>query len=182
MDFHGTWEVGAYMRPQLKWDQSSSRDHVRSVTPKSQDMHNWSVYPHTLIDFHGTWTKEYWGRTHMWPQQLLGWNDRSCFSAGTYFMHRVVPSLPCFFLTCIYLAQSNRLLAGYWQVTLMHNTCVYAWWPTSWTCQDSCKWVLPESLSWVTECSWFKSPVLTLVSCSFPPYKPNPYSPEGSYG
>ena len=24
-------------------------------------MHNWLLYPHTVMDFHGTWTKGYWG-------------------------------------------------------------------------------------------------------------------------
>ena len=42
--------------------------HVRLLTSSGQDMHNLTLYLHTLMDFHGTWTKAYWGRdTHAAP-------------------------------------------------------------------------------------------------------------------
>ena len=34
--------------------------HLRSLSSSGQD--NWPLYPHTLMDFHGTWTSRYWGR------------------------------------------------------------------------------------------------------------------------
>ena len=51
----------------------------------------------TLMDFHGTWTKEYWGRgitIYMWCQLLLWHSDWLGCSAGTYFTHSVIQSLP----------------------------------------------------------------------------------------
>ena len=39
-------------------------------------MHNWSLYPHTLMDFHGTWKLDkriiIGIGAHMWPQLLNG--------------------------------------------------------------------------------------------------------------
>ena len=60
--------IGAHMQPQQKWGQRSSRGHLKLLTPNGQDMLNWSLYPHALMHFHRTWTKEYWGRgTHVIP-------------------------------------------------------------------------------------------------------------------
>ena len=65
MDSHGTWAKGYWDRGthviQQKLGQMSSRGHLRSLTTNCQDMHNWSLYPHTLslMDFDGTWTNEY---------------------------------------------------------------------------------------------------------------------------
>ena len=66
MDFHGTKEKdiigeGHICDPNKKWGQRSSRGYLRSLTPNGQDMHNGSLYPHTLMYFQGTWTKGYWG-------------------------------------------------------------------------------------------------------------------------
>ena len=51
------------MGAQVASTQRSSRDHLRSLTANGQDKHDWSLYPHTLMDFHRTWTKRYWGRS-----------------------------------------------------------------------------------------------------------------------
>ena len=48
--------------------QRSFRCHLRLLTSSGQDMHNLTLYLHTLMAFHGTWTKECWGRdTHAAP-------------------------------------------------------------------------------------------------------------------
>ena len=47
------------------------------------NLQNWSLYPHTLIYSHGTWTQwslgighnDPWVESHMWPQQM--WGQRS---------------------------------------------------------------------------------------------------------
>ena len=66
--------VGTHMEPQQKWGQRSSRGHLRSLAPNGQDMTNWSLYPHTLMDFHGTCTKGYWGiSTHVNPLERSFW-------------------------------------------------------------------------------------------------------------
>ena len=60
--------VGAHMLSQEKWGQMSSRGPLRSLAPNGQDMHNWSLCPHTLMDFHGTWAKIYFVKgTHVTP-------------------------------------------------------------------------------------------------------------------
>ena len=38
-------------------------------------LQNWSLYPHTLMYYHGTWTQWSLGRVYMWPQQT--WGQRS---------------------------------------------------------------------------------------------------------
>ena len=38
------------------------------------NLQNWSLYPHTLMYCHGTWTQ--WSLDTMWPQQT--WGQRSC--------------------------------------------------------------------------------------------------------
>ena len=54
------------MLPQQKWGQSSFRGHFRSLIRNGQVVCNWSLYPHTLMNFHGTWTKGYLGMsTHV---------------------------------------------------------------------------------------------------------------------
>ena len=56
--------MGTHVTP----TQRSSRGHMRSLTPDGRDMHKWSLC--NLMDFHGIWTKEYWGRgTHLTPTQ-----------------------------------------------------------------------------------------------------------------
>ena len=58
-----------------------------------------TLFPNTLKDFHGIWTKEYWVGIHMWQTQvLLGCNDRSRCLVGTYFMHHVIPISPCLYI------------------------------------------------------------------------------------
>ena len=45
--------VGADMLTQQKWVQRWCKGHLMSFfDPKCEDMHNWSRYPHTKMDFH----------------------------------------------------------------------------------------------------------------------------------
>ena len=90
--------VGAHMWPQQRWGEMSSRDLLSSLTSNDKDMYNWSLYPHTLMDFYGAWTKVCLNRSTHVIQLLLGYNDRSHRSAGTYFTHGVILSLPCLVL------------------------------------------------------------------------------------
>ena len=72
MNFHGTWIKGYWgMGTHVTSSQRTSRGHLRSLTPNGQDMCNWSLYPHTLMNFHGTWQKDIRVRAHMWPKLLF---------------------------------------------------------------------------------------------------------------
>ena len=43
--------MGTHVTPTQKLSGGS---YMRLLTPTGQDMHNRSLYPHTLMDFHGT--------------------------------------------------------------------------------------------------------------------------------
>ena len=81
--------------------------------PDGQDMHNWSLYPHTLMDFHGTWTKEYWSWVHMWPNYCLD-AMISCL-VGTYFTRHIILSLPCYSVQVI-IDISLNLVQNSWDI------------------------------------------------------------------
>ena len=54
--------VESHIRPQQMWGQRSSR----GQWPLVGNLQNWSLYPHTLMCSHGTWTHRSLGRvTHV---------------------------------------------------------------------------------------------------------------------
>ena len=65
--------------------QRSSRGHLRSLIPSGQLVMGLGQNDIGVV-------------AHMCSQLLLWGSDRSCCSAGTYFIHRVMVSLPCFLL------------------------------------------------------------------------------------
>ena len=74
-----TQRTSFFVSPEL----SSVRDYVITHSVRSICMYvyvcgilqNWSLYPHTLMYCHGTWTQWSWVESHMWPQQT--WGQRS---------------------------------------------------------------------------------------------------------
>ena len=70
------------------------------MTPNGQDMQNWSLYPHTLVNFHGTWTKEYrgWG-TRVTPYFVDAVINRPIWQGRILCK---ILSLPCVYLNQIW--------------------------------------------------------------------------------
>ena len=58
--------VESHMWPQRMWGQRSCRGQWPFKV-----LEKWSLYSHTLMYLHGTWTQWYLGRV-MWPEQKLG--------------------------------------------------------------------------------------------------------------
>ena len=114
MEFHGTWTeryLGMGIRhtcdPNLKVILGSSE----VIDPNGQDIHNWSLYPHTLMDFYGTWMKEILGSGHTCdPNYFL---DIMINCAG-YILHIAESKSAlfglCFLIVTIYFTTNKKLI------------------------------------------------------------------------
>ena len=77
---HNDRWVESHIRPQQMWGQRSSR----GQWPLVGNLQNWSLYPHTLMHSHGTWTQ--CGNTSMYVDIVINFANYHIHTHTTY-MH-----------------------------------------------------------------------------------------------